>query len=74
MEKLCADPTVPFRERISCTVAEACAATGLGRTKLYMLIDEGVLASVTVGRRRLIVVDSLLAILKPRAPKTGVPS
>jgi hypothetical protein len=25
--------TIPFRERLSCTIAEACAATGIGRTK-----------------------------------------
>lgn len=32
---------VPFRERISCTVDEACVVTGLGRTKLYELIGSG---------------------------------
>lgn len=74
VEKESAQSIVPFRERVSCTIAEACAATGLGRTKLYMLIDEGVLASITVGRRRLIVMESLLAILKPGEPKTNAPS
>jgi hypothetical protein len=32
---------VPFRERLSCTVDEACVVTGLGRTKLYELIGSG---------------------------------
>jgi hypothetical protein len=29
------DPNIPFAQRLTCTIAEACAATGLGRTKLY---------------------------------------
>ncbi len=66
MEKLA---SIPFRERVSCTIAEACEATGLGRTKLYMLMDAGVLTSITVGRRRLILMDSLLGVLRPDEPK-----
>jgi excisionase family DNA binding protein len=56
--------TVPFAERLTCTIAEACEAVGLGRTKLYELIDEGRLASITIGRRRLVVVRSLLKLLE----------
>ena len=56
---------VPFRDRISCTIEQACEATGLGRTKLYMLMDQGVLKTVTVGRRRLVLMESLVALLKP---------
>jgi hypothetical protein len=26
---------IPFRERLSCTIAEACATAGIGRTKMY---------------------------------------
>ena len=40
---------VPFRERLSCTVEDACAVTGLGRTKLYELIGSGQLATTTIG-------------------------
>ena len=54
---------VPFGERLSCTVDEACAASGLGRTKLYELIGSGQLVTTTVGRRRLVIVRSLLALL-----------
>ncbi len=54
---------VPFQERPTCTVAEACAAAGIGTTKLYELIGSGALKSVTIGRRRLIRVDSLLSLL-----------
>lgn len=54
---------VPFGERLSCTVDEACLATGLGRTKLYELIRSGQLITTTIGRRRLVMVRSLLALL-----------
>jgi len=56
---------LPFAERISCTIDEACEATGLGRTKLYELIGSGQLITTTIGRRRLVVVRSLRALLDP---------
>ncbi|WP_407080446.1 helix-turn-helix domain-containing protein [Bradyrhizobium roseum] len=55
---------VPFAERLSCTIDEACDATGLGRTKLYELIGTGQLITTTVGRRRLVMIRSLLALLE----------
>ncbi|MBR0749446.1 helix-turn-helix domain-containing protein [Bradyrhizobium japonicum] len=54
---------VPFRERLSCTVDEACTVTGLGRTKLYELIGSGQLVTTTIGRRRLVIVQSLLQLV-----------
>ena len=57
--------TKNIRERITCSVAEARAASGLGKTKLYALMEEGVLQSTTVGRKRLIEVESLLRLLEP---------
>ena len=54
---------VPFRERLSCTVDEACVVTGLGRTKLYELIGSGQLITTTIGRRRLVIVRSLLDLV-----------
>jgi excisionase family DNA binding protein len=56
---------IPFSERISCTVDEACQASGLGRTKLYEALAEGRLASTKIDNRRLIIVASLLEMLKP---------
>ena len=55
--------TIPFVQRLACTVAEACEATGIGRTKLYELIGNGRLATTTIGRRRLVLVNSLLSLL-----------
>jgi excisionase family DNA binding protein len=54
---------VPFAERLSCTIDEACQATGFGRTKLYELIGTGQLVATSVGRRRLVMIRSLLALL-----------
>lgn len=59
------DGAVPFAQRLTCTIEEACSATGLGRTKIYELIGAGCLATTTVGRRRLVSVDSLRALLEP---------
>ena len=58
---------VPFHERITCTVPEACQAIGLGRSKLYELIAGGQLRTTTIGRRRLVVVQSLLTLVAPEA-------
>jgi len=55
---------VPFAQRLTCTISEACEVTGLGRTKLYELIGNGHLATTTVGRRRLVLVRSLLSLLE----------
>ena len=55
---------VPFVQKLTCTINEACEVTGLGRTKLYELIGDGHLATTTVGRRRLVVVRSLLSLLE----------
>lgn len=58
------EPTIPFSQRLSCTIDEACEATSLGRTKLYELIGTGQLATTTVGRRRLVMVRGLLSFLE----------
>lgn len=55
---------VPFRDRLSCTVDEACEVTGLGRTKLYELIGSGRVLTTTIGRRRLVIIRSLLELVE----------
>lgn len=59
--------TIRFDERPTCTVKEACAAAGLGKTKLHELIGGGAVESVKVGRRRLVKVHSLLQYLSAPA-------
>jgi hypothetical protein len=57
--------SIPFRERISCTIPDACAATGLGRTKMYEEIGAGRVHVRKFGTRTLIVVASLVALIDP---------
>lgn len=60
------DPTKP----ITYTIPGARTASGLGTTKLYELIGEGVLEARKAGRRTLVVAESLntyLASLPPAA-------
>ena len=55
---------VPFMQRPTCTIKEACKASGMGRTKFYELIKGGELKMISVGRRRLVQVPSLLKFLR----------
>lgn len=58
---------IPFAQRPTCTIKEACNAAGLGRTKLYELIGGGALETTSIGRRRLVRIPSLLKLLKIEA-------
>ena len=58
--------SVPFHERISCTIPEASEASGLGRSKIYELMAEGRIETTSVGRRRLILVPSLFRLVRPQ--------
>jgi excisionase family DNA binding protein len=60
---------IPFLQRPTCSIAEACSAAGFGRTKMYELIDGGAVKAVKIGRRRLVQVPSLLQLLGQSAPK-----
>lgn len=54
---------IPFAYRIP----QACTAMGIGRTKIYQLIDAGSLKPIRVGRRVLILrseVEAFLASLQ----------
>ena len=63
--------TMPFAQRLTCTIDDACEVTGLGRTKLYELIGTGHLITTTVGRRRLVLVSSLQALLGVNPSEPG---
>jgi excisionase family DNA binding protein len=49
---------------ISVTVKTAREITGLGNTTIYELIKRGELKTVSIGRRRLILFDSLEELIK----------
>ena len=52
-----------FTDRLTCTVREACSATGIGKTKMHELISGGAVESTKIGRRRLVKVPSLLRLV-----------
>ena len=45
--------------KITVTIKSACEMTGLGKTKLYEAIGSGQVATIRIGRRRLVNVESL---------------
>lgn len=49
-------------EAVLCSIPDAAKALGLGRSKTYELIAEGRLATVTIGRRRLVRVESVRSL------------
>ncbi|WP_414717065.1 excisionase family DNA-binding protein [Tardiphaga sp. 42S5] len=52
---------------ITCTIREACKASGLGETKLYEAIKNKELSRIKVGRRTLVRYDQLKAWLESKA-------
>ena len=51
-------------EPISVRIREACRLTGIGRSKLYQLIDSGELNVVKIGRITLVPMSSLRALIE----------
>lgn len=49
--------------QLSLSIEEARAATGLGRTKLYQLINSGELKARKIGKRTIILKDDLESFL-----------
>jgi excisionase family DNA binding protein len=58
---------IPFEQRITCTVAQAKEYTGIRRSKIWMMIDDGRLQTTRVDGARLIFVKSILAVLGHQA-------
>jgi hypothetical protein len=58
-----AEERVPFRDRITCSVADAEAASGISRSQLYLEMKQGRLKYIKRGTRRLVVIPSLLKML-----------
>jgi hypothetical protein len=57
--------SIPFRERFSATIDASCKGTGIGRTTLYRLINEGRVETRKIGTRTLVLIPSLLAAIDP---------
>lgn len=54
-------------EPVSISIAETQKVTGLGRTTIHRLINEGQLERVKVGARSLITVESIKRLTTPKA-------
>jgi excisionase family DNA binding protein len=67
---------IAFHSRVTAPINDCCEAAGIGRTKLYELIQSGEVESVQIGRRRLVLVRSLMALIDPKAaiPAQGAES
>ena len=55
--------TVPNPNPLTITVPNACAMIGVQKTKMYELIGSGKVATISIGRRRLVKFDSLVALV-----------
>jgi excisionase family DNA binding protein len=45
--------------RLTMSITDAMSATGIGKTMLYSLLSDGSLRSIKLGKRRLIICESL---------------
>jgi excisionase family DNA binding protein len=54
--------SIPFRERIYCSINEAAEATGSGRSKVYEWIKSGRLRTIRVDGRTKVIIASLLEL------------
>ena len=53
-------------EILTVRIKEACRVTGIGRSKLYELIEKGEIEIIKVGSMTLVPVDALRAFLEAR--------
>ncbi len=51
-------------DRITAPIGEFCRISGIGRSRVYELIGDGSLESFTLGKRRLIVIDSYRRLIE----------
>jgi len=54
---------MPNEIPLAVSVTGTCALTNLGKTKVYELINDGRLDTISIGRRRLVKVDSIYRLL-----------
>ena len=56
-------PNIPTQEKITLRINETAAVSGLSRSTIYELLKTGKLQAVKIGGRRLILRESLQALL-----------
>lgn len=52
---------------VAVTIPDACRALGLGRTKVYALINSGELKGVKIGGRRVVTFESIRRLVENAA-------
>mgnify|MGYP001131454624 CR=1 FL=1 len=57
---------------VLCSIADAARLLGIGKTKTYELIDAGQLATVAIGVRRMVTVESIKRLAKGSAGVTDL--
>jgi excisionase family DNA binding protein len=60
-------PNIPTQEKITLRINETVAVSGLSRSTIYELLKAGKLRAVKIGGRRLILRESLQALLEVNA-------
>lgn len=55
-------------EPITCTIEDAARISGIGRSRVFQLINDGKLQTTKIGNRRLIFVSSLRELLEKGHP------
>lgn len=59
---------IPIRERFGVTVPIAAQSIGIGRTRVYELLNDGTLEGRRIRGRRIVLVSSILRMLGELAP------
>jgi hypothetical protein len=49
---------------ITAPIGEFCALAGIGRSRVYELLGAGEIESITLGKRRLIIIDSYRRLIE----------
>ena len=57
------EPALIQDDRLAVSIKDAARLIGIGRTKLYELLDNGQLQNIRLGSRRLILMDALRKLL-----------
>ena len=61
-------------DRITAPVGEFCRLAGIGRTLCYAMLADGRLASILIGKRRLVVLDSFRQLIERQCTEGYEPS
>jgi excisionase family DNA binding protein len=64
----------PAPSPITVRIKDACRMTGIGRSKLYLLIAEGKIETIKIGSMTLVRVASIEAFLNANQPNSTKPA